>query len=156
MAGYERTPEHRARMSERRRGWQPTPEQRERLSAAVKAQMADPAHRARISEAVKSSPRAKAAAEARRVWPTRQHYQRARAWASHGLTVEEGEALFAHQGGLCAVCRGDNGGRLLAIDHDHATGRVRGLVCHPCNLAAGHVERLRGRGLMDRMEEYLK
>lgn len=49
-------------------------------------------------------------------------------------TVEEGEriyrALYRAQGGRCYVCRKATGAaRLLAIDHDHVTGEIRGLVC---------------------------
>lgn len=49
-------------------------------------------------------------------------------------TVEEGEriyrALYRAQGGRCYICRKATGAsRLLAIDHDHVTGEIRGLVC---------------------------
>lgn len=58
----------------------------------------------------------------------------------HGLTVEEFRAMLARQANLCAVCggpwRGWNG-RAAHIDHDHKTGRVRGLLCSPCNTAIG-------------------
>jgi hypothetical protein len=42
------------------------------------------------------------------------------------------------QGGLCAICQREEAvvGRLV-IDHDHATGRVRRLLCNRCNLALG-------------------
>jgi hypothetical protein len=41
------------------------------------------------------------------------------------------------QSGVCAICGGGNGDRRLAIDHDHMTGRVRGLLCSACNRAIG-------------------
>lgn len=45
------------------------------------------------------------------------------------------------QNGGCAACGGQNvAGRRLAVDHDHETGEVRGLLCHHCNAAIGHVE----------------
>jgi hypothetical protein len=58
----------------------------------------------------------------------------------YGLSKEEWDRLYAAQGGVCALCRIP--GRLgrhgkLAVDHDHETGRVRGLLCGPCNVALG-------------------
>lgn len=55
----------------------------------------------------------------------------------YGLAPEQHAALLAAQGGLCAVCKGAGGQRGLAVDHDHATGRVRGLLCGACNSAIG-------------------
>ena len=57
----------------------------------------------------------------------------------YGITPAEKQALFDKQGGKCAVC-GDplKPGRTgMQIDHDHETGRVRGLLCHPCNMMLG-------------------
>lgn len=49
--------------------------------------------------------------------------------------------MLAEQSGLCAVCYGPAVGKSdkLSVDHDHATGRVRGLLCHHCNAALGHL-----------------
>jgi hypothetical protein len=54
------------------------------------------------------------------------------------LTQAEYAAMLARQRGRCAVCgdeprRQRNGKDGLLIDHDHATGRVRGLLCARCN-----------------------
>ena len=68
----------------------------------------------------------------------------------YGLTPEALNALLAKQGGVCAICgRNGGGGRWgqLHVDHDHACcpgGRscgkcVRGLLCHSCNTALGHL-----------------
>jgi hypothetical protein len=47
--------------------------------------------------------------------------------------------LYATQGGVCAICRRATGrARRLAVDHDHRTGVVRGLLCSPCNTMLGH------------------
>lgn len=55
----------------------------------------------------------------------------------YGLTPSERQVLLEAQDGRCAGCR-----RLVGefcVDHDHVTGRVRGLLCRPCNFALGHV-----------------
>jgi len=56
----------------------------------------------------------------------------------YGLTAEEYDEILMAQDGRCAVCRSEPGHRRLAIDHDHITGLVRGLLCHLCNSMLGH------------------
>jgi hypothetical protein len=56
----------------------------------------------------------------------------------YGITTEEYNALFEEQRGLCKLCNNkERGTRRLSVDHDHATGRVRGLLCVRCNSALG-------------------
>lgn len=61
---------------------------------------------------------------------------------TYGLTVADYERMLAEQGGLCAICRQPERRRkrkrYLCIDHDHATGVIRGLLCHGCNAGLGH------------------
>jgi hypothetical protein len=61
-----------------------------------------------------------------------------------GRTVKEYEALLEKQNGQCAICGVREGHRScrgrecrLAIDHDHRTGAVRGLLCNNCNRGLG-------------------
>lgn len=62
-----------------------------------------------------------------------------------GISVDEYEALEVKQGGVCAICKKmesiphTTGGNVkrLSVDHDHATGVVRGLLCGRCNTALG-------------------
>lgn len=57
----------------------------------------------------------------------------------YGLTVEQYEEMHARQGGVCAICGEEcSSGRSLAVDHDHKTGLVRGLLCTRCNWGLGH------------------
>lgn len=52
-----------------------------------------------------------------------------------GVTDDEYERLLAAQGGGCAICGSTPKTRRLHVDHDHRTGRVRGLLCMRCNRA---------------------
>lgn len=45
--------------------------------------------------------------------------------------------MLARQGGACAICKQAPTRRPLFVDHCHATGEVRGLLCHGCNAALG-------------------
>lgn len=54
--------------------------------------------------------------------------------SKYGLTADEYELIKTQQGGVCAICRRHNGSsKALAVDHDHVTGIVRGLLCGMCN-----------------------
>ncbi len=71
----------------------------------------------------------------------------------YGITLEEYEALNVAQDGRCAICRGWEGKR-LHVDHDHDTGRIRGLLCPRCNRALAQVGDDMG-GLLRYMEYLL-
>lgn len=51
----------------------------------------------------------------------------------YGLTLAEYEAMADKQGGRCAICLRKPAARRLAVDHNHKTGRIRGLLCTRCN-----------------------
>jgi len=70
--------------------------------------------------------------------PGRARSRRARALQSYGITIEQYDELLRAQGGVCAACAAPpTEKRLLDVDHDHRTGRVRGLLCRRCNRALG-------------------
>jgi hypothetical protein len=65
----------------------------------------------------------------------------------YGITAEQYADLNRKQDGLCAICKkpetrqNKNGTiRPLAIDHDHKTGHIRGLLCSRCNLGIGYLQ----------------
>lgn len=78
--------------------------------------------------------------------PERLKLQSARARKCHlkrkwGMTPEEYENVLVSQGGVCAICGNGSirdGHHTFHIDHDHETGRIRGLLCYSCNCAIGH------------------
>jgi hypothetical protein len=56
----------------------------------------------------------------------------------YGITLAEYEARLAAQGSRCACCGSeDPGGPSFRVDHDHATGAIRGLLCNRCNSGIG-------------------
>jgi hypothetical protein len=77
----------------------------------------------------------------------------------YGITLETYKTMFAEQGGVCKICcrsetaLGPTGHvRPLAVDHDHTTKVVRGLLCHSCNIGIGH---LPTEDLLERASKYL-
>jgi len=55
-----------------------------------------------------------------------------------GMTLEEYNLMLEQQHGVCKICGGTKtNGVHLAVDHDHATGKVRGLLCSGCNTGLG-------------------
>lgn len=57
-----------------------------------------------------------------------------------GITVEDYRAMFEKQGGVCAICGAPPPNkRGFHVDHDHKTGKIRGLLCHHCNVGIGNL-----------------
>jgi hypothetical protein len=56
--------------------------------------------------------------------------------AKYGMTSAAVDDMRESQGGLCAICKAAPAAH---VDHDHATGTVRGMLCFPCNAAIGHL-----------------
>jgi len=57
----------------------------------------------------------------------------------YGIGQDEYERILRVQGGCCAICKRlpSEGEKAFAVDHCHKSGRVRGVLCHSCNLALG-------------------
>lgn len=73
---------------------------------------------------------------------------------TYGLDPAEYQALLEWQGGRCFICGQVPRSRRLAVDHDHETGEVRGVLCFTCNVGLGN---FRDRpDLLDRAVHYLE
>lgn len=59
----------------------------------------------------------------------------------YGMTVEEYNEILFKQDHCCALCSKHVSEleRRLAVDHCHGTGRIRGLLCMPCNTSLGQL-----------------
>lgn len=58
---------------------------------------------------------------------------------NYALTPDEYWAIYEAQDGCCYFCKRAKGhAKKLCVDHDHATGFVRGLLCNTCNKILGH------------------
>lgn len=91
-------------------------------------------HRARTKDLRSNSQKNK---EWRRRWLERQY----------GLTERDYNQLLAEQGGVCAICQQPETDtnkygtvKMLAVDHDHETGVIRGLLCQECNTGIGSLK----------------
>jgi len=58
---------------------------------------------------------------------------------AYKLTIAEHTDLLVKQNGRCAICQMEFLDQ-TNIDHDHKTGKVRGLLCAPCNKGLGHFQ----------------
>ena len=53
------------------------------------------------------------------------------------IPTEDRVRLMIEYGGRCAICGHDESNGRLILDHDHVSGHIRGVLCHPCNLILG-------------------
>ena len=74
----------------------------------------------------------------------------------YGISLCEYNIMLVAQGGVCFICKQTEDGRYksLAVDHNHFTGKVRGLLCSKCNRALGLFQD--SRALLQEADKYLK
>jgi hypothetical protein len=74
----------------------------------------------------------------------------------YGITREERHKIFEAQGRKCAACKSEFPGNKhgWVLDHDHETSKVRGVLCHSCNVALGSVKDFTSR--LEALITYLK
>lgn len=100
--------------------------------------------------------------ETRRLAANRRYKENpATAWSYHmkakyNLTEAEYTKMLLEQDNVCAICKNVNekSKRKLAVDHDHNTGEVRGILCSRCNIGLGHFGD--NEELLRRAYEYLQ
>ncbi len=59
---------------------------------------------------------------------------------TYGLSAKEYIEKITAQNNLCAICGDKKEGKVLCVDHDHKTGKVRGLLCGNCNIGLGNLK----------------
>ncbi len=114
---------------EYRRTHQPTPEKQLEYKRRWQAKNKDHLN-AKARERYRQDPEKHKAAQRRSLLKNK-----------YGITLEEEAEMRERQKGLCAICSGPPNGRWpkLHIDHCHETGKVRGLLCHSCNVGLGNL-----------------
>lgn len=70
-------------------------------------------------------------------YKNREHVAIQRASLRYNISYQEASQLFELRKKGCEVCQSH---ARLGIDHDHKTGRIRGVLCNRCNLALGYVD----------------
>lgn len=80
--------------------------------------------------------------------------QKGRLKYNYDITLEQYDAMFEAQDGNCIICGLPQLMKRLAVDHNHQTGEIRGLLCTNCNLLLGRIEN--NLGLVNKIMEYLR
>lgn len=84
--------------------------------------------------------REKQRASAKRLKDKRKLTSKAKHLQRYNISVEQWATILAEQDFSCGICKKHYSSfdRSLAVDHDHITGKVRGLLCFSCNTGLGH------------------
>jgi len=82
----------------------------------------------------------------------RKVYNRNSQIRAFGISPETYYLMLEKQGKRCAICRAESTRKAMSIDHNHTTGKVRGLLCDGCNMSLGHIER---KDFLEKALEYL-
>lgn len=72
----------------------------------------------------------------------------------YGISLETFHILNESQNGLCKICAKPPGIKGLAVDHNHSTGKVRGLLCYKCNASLGYLHE--DISIIESMIKYIK
>lgn len=73
----------------------------------------------------------------RKIAPAVKRSARRGSWKRQGMCPDEAESVWKASTGSCAIC-GDTK-ESLYVDHDHNTGKVRGMLCPQCNTGLGQL-----------------
>lgn len=100
----------------------------------------------RCKECLKNKPKKQWENEETRI-SMKKYSKKSRLEKIYGLTISDWELMYEKQNKCCAICGkvlkdvyGNGIGKQSAVDHDHKTGRIRGLLCRmPCNYVLGYL-----------------
>ena len=68
------------------------------------------------------------------------YYRKSNLKRTYGITIDYFNHILRIQNGVCKICYGPPMGKgAYHVDHCHKTGKIRGLLCHKCNVALGMV-----------------
>lgn len=70
----------------------------------------------------------------------RKHIRNSNLRRRFGIDEAAYDSILELQGGVCAICGKSQLDKRLAVDHDHGSGKIRGLLCTLCNTALGKIE----------------
>jgi hypothetical protein len=142
-----RTTEQKAAQAASQRVRRATPESKAKHAAYVRGRRATPEGKAANAESCRRY-RATLGGKAKIAESKRRR--------GYGLEPAEYAVMLSDQDGLCSICHRGPGMRALHVDHCHVTGLVRGLLCSPCNTAAGLLQDDPGliRSLADYIERH--
>ncbi len=126
---------------------------------------ANPEKMRQIRKDYRKNNKEKIAEAGRRRWleHTKHHPEKTRYYrikSEYGITKTQHDQMLLDQGSKCTICEKvfihgfGKGGTNFGVDHCHKTGKVRGLLCHPCNSAIGLVKE--NVTILSKMIEYLK
>ena len=147
MRAYNARPEPKAKKRAADKAYQAKPEPKAKRAAYMRDYMAKPEVKAQYlasTKAYQATPKGKAALKAQ--WTqTRIQGSAHKRTASAEVQPDDRarNAMIANQGNQCLCCKTAFGmlkGCRPNIDHCHATGRVRGIICNKCNLLLGHAD----------------
>lgn len=72
---------------------------------------------------------------------------------TYGVTAQQYSKILLDQNGVCAVCQLQDIGN-MPLDHNHSTGKIRGILCQKCNRGLGHFKD--SPALLRKAAEYLE
>lgn len=113
----------------------------------------DPEASKKTAKAWKESHREIVQAKGREYYAQNKHKERNwRLKKTYGITLDDYDNMLKSQNGVCAVC-GSSSDKSFHVDHNHKTGKVRGLLCDKCNKALGFVKD--DVGILEKLKGYL-
>lgn len=78
-------------------------------------------------------------------------------YQNFGIRIADYNKMFLEQGGCCKICKINQSKlrRALAVDHNHITGQIRGLLCDTCNAGIGYLKADDGIQLLNNAITYI-